>query len=172
VLVVLLAVSLVSARQHGLERIDFPGLGIRLSSYVTVIAEEWLLLAFVWLGLRRREMSLSDLISGRWTTWSALPRDLGLALIFILIWSFSLIAISSFLKLAPAESTREILPRNGIEAAVYVLLSGTAGFCEEVIFRGYLQRQFTAWTGSTAAGVLSKDSHLVCPTAIKVLLIY
>ena len=30
----------------------------------------------------------------------------------------------------------------------------TAGFCEETIFRGYLQKQFIAWTGNVPVGVL------------------
>jgi membrane protease YdiL (CAAX protease family) len=30
----------------------------------------------------------------------------------------------------------------------------TAGISEETIFRGYLQKQFIAWTGSVPAGIL------------------
>ena len=30
----------------------------------------------------------------------------------------------------------------------------TAGICEETIFRGYLQRQFVAWTHSAPVGVI------------------
>ncbi len=37
---------------------------------------------------------------------------------------------------------------------VWFCSSATAGFCEEIIFRGYLQRQFAALTRSTLAGVL------------------
>jgi membrane protease YdiL (CAAX protease family) len=33
-------------------------------------------------------------------------------------------------------------------------LALTAGICEETIFRGYLQRQFTAWTRNAAAGIV------------------
>jgi membrane protease YdiL (CAAX protease family) len=33
------------------------------------------------------------------------------------------------------------------------MLSATAGICEEFIFRGYLQKQFQAITGSDAAAV-------------------
>jgi uncharacterized protein len=29
----------------------------------------------------------------------------------------------------------------------------TAGICEEAIFRSYLQKQFTAWTGNETAGL-------------------
>jgi len=36
----------------------------------------------------------------------------------------------------------------------WILTSVTAGICEEVIFRGYFQRQFSAWTGNVSAGVL------------------
>ena len=34
------------------------------------------------------------------------------------------------------------------------LASLTAGFCEELIFRGYFQRQFSAWTRNVTAGVV------------------
>jgi uncharacterized protein len=33
------------------------------------------------------------------------------------------------------------------------MVSSTAGFCEEVLYRGYLQRQFAAWTGSAPAAI-------------------
>jgi hypothetical protein len=33
------------------------------------------------------------------------------------------------------------------------LLTITAGICEETIFRGYLQQQFTGWTKSAALGI-------------------
>ena len=33
-------------------------------------------------------------------------------------------------------------------------VSLTAGFCEELIYRGYLQRQFTALTHSVAGGIV------------------
>jgi CAAX protease family protein len=33
-------------------------------------------------------------------------------------------------------------------------LSLSAGFCEEIVFRGYFQRQIAAWTGSQTAAVI------------------
>jgi len=53
-----------------------------------------------------------------------------------------------------AKSVRALLPRTPVEIALWVLLSLTAGFCEETVFRGYLQKQFQAMTGSPAAGLL------------------
>jgi len=46
-----------------------------------------------------------------------------------------------------------LLPQSPLEIALYLMLSLTAGFCEEVIFRGYLQRQFTALTRASAGGI-------------------
>ncbi len=40
------------------------------------------------------------------------------------------------------------------ESILWVGLAVTAGICEETIFRGYLQRQFVAWTRSASVGVL------------------
>jgi uncharacterized protein len=40
------------------------------------------------------------------------------------------------------------MPQTWFEMIAWVLLSLTGGFCEEVIFRGYLQRQFSAFTHS------------------------
>lgn len=44
-------------------------------------------------------------------------------------------------------------PHNNFEIAVWILASFTAGICEETIFRGYLQQQFSTWVGSTTLGV-------------------
>src|SRR5260370_1270632 len=43
---------------------------------------------------------------------------------------------------------------NGRSPALINMPSATAGICEEIIFRGYFQRQFSAWTGNVSAGVL------------------
>jgi hypothetical protein len=42
-----------------------------------------------------------------------------------------------------------LLPQGPLEMIVWIILAVTAGFCEEVIFRGYFQRQFFALTGKS-----------------------
>jgi uncharacterized protein len=37
---------------------------------------------------------------------------------------------------------------------LWIALSVSAGICEEAIFRGYLQRQFAAFTRSAPAGII------------------
>ena len=47
-----------------------------------------------------------------------------------------------------------LLPQTGLELGIWIVLSATAGFCEEIMFRGYLQQQFRAATRSTAAAIV------------------
>jgi membrane protease YdiL (CAAX protease family) len=46
-----------------------------------------------------------------------------------------------------------LAPSSVPEMIMWVILAATAGFCEEFIFRGYLQKQFRAITGSDVAAV-------------------
>jgi membrane protease YdiL (CAAX protease family) len=47
-----------------------------------------------------------------------------------------------------------LVPGTTLELIVWCLLSTTAGICEEIIFRGYLQRQFGAFTRSMLGGLI------------------
>lgn len=53
-------------------------------------------------------------------------------------------------------SAQGMLPNGGIEIALWVLTSLTAGIREETIFRGYLQQQISGWTRHTLIGVVSQ----------------
>jgi membrane protease YdiL (CAAX protease family) len=44
-------------------------------------------------------------------------------------------------------------PQGVVEVTLWVMMSLTAGFCEELVFRGYLQAQFLGLTGHAAYGV-------------------
>jgi hypothetical protein len=49
----------------------------------------------------------------------------------------------------------QLAPANAGEVAAWTLLCLFVGFAEEVVFRGYLQRQFIGWArGGVIAGVL------------------
>ena len=52
------------------------------------------------------------------------------------------------------QQTRFSRPGTNLELAVWFCLSLTAGFCEEIIFRGYLQRQLPPSADSMLVGVL------------------
>jgi hypothetical protein len=68
----------------------------------------------------------------------------------MLLWIFGrLLRVAAL-----ARNMQFIYPHGGAEITVWLALSVTAGICEETIFRGYLQRQFMALTGSAPAGIL------------------
>jgi membrane protease YdiL (CAAX protease family) len=129
---------------------------VRVMGYTVGIMVEWLILAFVWFGIRQRNVSLRDLIGGRWPNWQAVLRDLGIAILFFAASNLVSALLVGFLKIEPGSAVRAMLPHGGTEAALYLLMALTAGFCEEIIFRGYLQKQFTAMMGNAGAAVAAQ----------------
>lgn len=154
VLAVLFAASAISYRFQGLERINIPGLSDRLSSYLTVIGEEWLIVVFVWWALRKAGVSVKELIVGTRKGATALLEDVAFAFVFLVGWAGVAAVTAVLLNLPPSAGARAVIPKTGVEAVTFFLLACTAGFCEELIFRGYLQRQFRLWTASMVAGIV------------------
>lgn len=59
-------------------------------------------------------------------------------------------------QLQALRAMEQLAPANGKEIAAWTLLCLLVGFVEEIVFRGYLQRQFTGWArGRLATGVLA-----------------
>lgn len=151
VLLILGAASVASAYSRGLPRLRLAGLSERTSGYITTLVVEWLLVLVIWLGIRGRGNRIRDLVSGRWTKASAFLRDVGLALGFLVVAlpCLQLLGYLLHVKYSPVA----ILPTSKAELALWLLLAATAGFCEELTFRGYLTRQFSGWSGSRMVGV-------------------
>src|SRR5580700_3791889 len=124
-------------------------------AFSSFVAERFLVL-LIWLALRRRGLTIGSLVSGRWETLGGFLKDLGLAVGFVV----AIIAIEQGLSVllhANSDTGLErIMPTTALELAVYLIAAATGGFCEELIFRGYLMQQFSAWTGSSAAGLISQ----------------
>ena len=150
VLAVMLGLSLVGAVSRNLPGIRAGG---RLRGYSLIMIFEWGTVAFIWYGVRRRGIRMRDLVAGRWASPLATLRDLGIAIAFLIMAQLILSGLGRLLKAAPNQAIRNMLPHTGPEIFVFMLLALTAGFCEETIFRGYLQRPFAAWTHSAAAGI-------------------
>jgi hypothetical protein len=129
----------------------------RLAGYLFTIAAEWLVFFFIWLGSRWGGASLRALAGDFAPTWRSILRDLGLAVAFLIVANIVLALESSLLSRflqGPSNAVmRAFLPQGGLESAVFLLLTITAGICEETIFRGYLQQQFAGWTHSAALGI-------------------
>lgn len=127
----------------------------RISAYLYTLGYELFLLGFVWLAAALRyKVPLREIIGGAWHRWRDFWRDVGIAILFWFAVIGMLLTASHFLHFSGVQAAKELLPQTNLELAVFVVLSTTAGFCEEVVFRGYLQRQFTAWTRNVSVGVV------------------
>jgi membrane protease YdiL (CAAX protease family) len=120
--------------------------------YLSLIAVEWLLVYGVWAGIRSRGVRLVDLIGGRWHSAKSVLIDVAVAIIVWILWLGIQAGVSRIVP-SHAKSVSALLPQNPLEIVLWIGTSLSAGFCEEVAFRGYFQKQFEAMTGSAAAGV-------------------
>jgi len=134
--------------------------GSKVPQYLWGMTWEWTLLAITWFGFRKR-IKLRDLIGGSWARTEDFLLDVVYAGAFWVCALFVLGAGAKLMHLDQAgkfESMRKqlgfLIPGSNVELAVWFCMSATAGFCEEIIFRGYLQRQLAAVTGSMLAGVV------------------
>jgi CAAX protease family protein len=125
----------------------------RLTGYLVVAAFEWTMAAWIVAGCRMQGGSLLFLLGEFTARWRTILRDRGLAVGFLILANVVLGLVRHLVASAPNDSLRNLLPHTAIETAAFLGLTVTAAFCEELIYRGYLQRQFTAWTGSVTIGL-------------------
>jgi membrane protease YdiL (CAAX protease family) len=151
-LVILFSFSYASAGAGSLTPFG-PNIG-RAFGYVLVIIFEWSVVAFIWFGARQRGVRIADLVGGSWARPLDVLRDFLIAIAFLMIAAGVLSGLDYFVKTAPNQAIRNLLPQRPIEVVLFLATSLTAGFCEELIYRGYLQRQFTALTHASASGIL------------------
>jgi len=142
-----------------------------LRIYLASIVYEWLLTGYVWWGLRRSGGTLRELIGGRWEDAGDFLLDIAIA---AGVWLAAMLAIAAVAiamgmgHTGNLEETRRqigfLAPDSTLEIVVWICLSATAGFCEEVMFRGYLQQQFTKllrsrWLALPAVSILFGLGH-------------
>ncbi|MFI5106482.1 MAG: type II CAAX prenyl endopeptidase Rce1 family protein, partial [Terriglobales bacterium] len=126
----------------------------RLARYALVIFTEWFFVALVWLGTRTRGVTLRELVGGSWARWTAALRDVGIAVGFLVVSNVVLGLFTHLIHAKQQANIGQMLPQGPVEIAVWVLLSLSAGICEEIVFRGYLQKQLSAMVKSAPAGLV------------------
>jgi membrane protease YdiL (CAAX protease family) len=129
----------------------------RVSLYCLTIAFEFVMVGYVWLlGLRPAGKRIRDLIGGKWDKPGDFFKDVGIAFIFWLVVVAYLVSTGLVFGKNPGslDAMKAMSPRSAVEIVLWVALSVSAGFCEELVFRGYLQRQFYALTGMAPAAVI------------------
>jgi CAAX protease family protein len=115
--------------------------------YLSLIAGEWGLVLYVWkAGLRRTGTKLRELIGGRWRSPKDVALDLSLALALLTAWKIVEKGWDRWIGPGHAASIQTFLPQRAGEILLWVGVSVSAGICEELVFRGYFQKQFEAFT--------------------------
>jgi membrane protease YdiL (CAAX protease family) len=123
--------------------------------YVGLILMEWGLVWYVWkAGLGGSVRSLGALVGGRWGSARDVVVDVVIGLATWTMFGLASSAWVAWLGAGSAASVQSLLPRRPHEIALWILLSMSAGFGEELVFRGYLQERFRVLTGSAWLAVL------------------
>jgi uncharacterized protein len=134
-------------------------------TYCATIVQEWLLFLYVYLGVRARGVTVRSLVSARWANSEAVWRDVVIAaIVWVLFIAIELIGGVLFRVLgsSAAKVASVILPHSAWELPVWAAVAASAGFCEEFIFRGYLQEQSKRLTGSVGAAIIIQAIFFGC----------
>jgi len=155
-------VAVVTAAGYAAQRRPVAGGGIAASHdhvipiYLSAAVLDWLLLLFTWRGIQSHGVGLGSVIRGRWTSARDVVRDLVLAALAWGTIAAAAMGVKALVGHGHEKTLGVLLPRTALEVVVWLFVCVTAGFCEELVFRGYVQRQLLAFTGSVTAAVLGQ----------------
>ena len=125
----------------------------RIPLYIGLIAVEFALVWFVVIGMRARGHRLIELLGRRWHTVFDVFGDVVLAA--ITAGSLRIAGPLLYQALGGWSShTSFLLPTTLPESIVWIIVSCAAGIGEELVFRGYLQRQLWSLTKSLPAALV------------------
>ena len=125
----------------------------RVHLYERTMLFQLLMFGLVLLGVWMSGSPLVTVLGDRWRSIRGVFRDAGIGVAFLIV-PIILGAIFSGHGGPPDRAVQFLFPHRGMEIALWILLSVTAGICEEAIYRGYLQRQFTALTKNVSLGII------------------
>jgi uncharacterized protein len=153
ILAVALAGTILASRPSGVVAAPSSGAVSRiLALYLPIIAVQWSLVLYTCrIGRARNE--LPYLLGVRWTRAGRAFTDVGLAVAGWFVIEGCERAWASIGGARASASTAAMLPHGWLERGAWIAVAISAGFCEEVVYRGYLQTQLGAFTRRPSAGV-------------------
>lgn len=171
-LMVLLIIGLSVAGVRQLR--NFGDQPLRLvANYSLTIAYEWILAALALWGIHMRKVPLRQLLGEQRPGARSWLADIGVALGY---WAGALIVLAllgeALVKISGShidpqkigDVTQKLAPVTGMEMMLFLVLSISAGICEELVFRGYLQQQFARmgrriWAGVALSALVFGGAH-------------
>jgi len=144
-----------------------------VANYCLTIAYEWFLAGLVLWGLHMRKVPLRQLLGERRPGARAWLADFAFALGY---WAIALLVLAVLgnvlVKLSGShidpqkigDVTQKLAPVTPLEMMLFLVLSISAGVCEELVFRGYLQQQFARmgrriWVGVVLSALVFGAAH-------------
>jgi membrane protease YdiL (CAAX protease family) len=128
--------------------------GVIVRGYLLAILYEWGMAAWAWGGVQFKAGNLRTLTGGRWTSWRGLVLDVAIAIPFWSVWELTARLVHLAVERVQTPTTPYHPPSGFVEVFLWILLSVSAGVCEEIVYRGYLQQQFRAAARSVIAAVI------------------
>lgn len=127
--------------------------------YLGAIFMDCALLYYCWVAVHKYGGNMETLSGGQWTSWKAVAADLAIVVPFWVLWEAAAYGVHWLLDLrllgtVAAKSVASLLPQSLLEIVLWIATSITAGICEEIAFRGFLQRQLHALSGNIVVAVL------------------
>jgi hypothetical protein len=152
-IVLMLAVALTgTALGRGASTGAAPASGGRtVGVYVPLLLVEWTL-AFYVCRIGRPGNALRALLGHGWNSLRRAAIDTTIASAGWLLIEASEAAVGRARPFGNA-AVLAMLPHSVAERSLWVLVAASAGFCEEVVYRGYLQTQLTAFTGKASVAL-------------------
>jgi membrane protease YdiL (CAAX protease family) len=143
--------------------------GSRVLLYAGTFITQLVLILLIWFGIRLRGVRMRDLIGGKWKSVEAFLLDVALAVGFWITSLLLLFGIRVALGIIDLRNMQKsvddavrllgpMAPHTYLEAGLFVLLSVSAGLFEEIIFRGYLQRQLGALGRNAVIGIIGSGA--------------
>jgi membrane protease YdiL (CAAX protease family) len=122
---------------------ELPSHANAIPYYLHGIVGSWMLFGYCLAGARRRG-GIWALAGGRWTSWRSVGADLAIMVPFWLILEGAAYGVAWLLGPNGTKSLNFLVPQSALEVVLWICASATAGVCEEMVRRGYLQRQMYA----------------------------
>ncbi|HEY0565704.1 MAG TPA: type II CAAX endopeptidase family protein [Terriglobales bacterium] len=131
-----------------------------ISRYVQTIVMQWAVFGFILWGLHLRGRKLREVVGRTWQKAEDALLDFAIAGGFWLCSATVLYLLQKLMGMVNASTAQQrlkdlqfLMPNSVKELLVFFGVAFTAGICEEVMFRGYLQKQFGLWLRNVWAGI-------------------